>query len=98
MGRHTSNLSAVFTARAAIAALKGDKTLAEPAEQFDVHPNQTTQSTSQLPESAAALLTTAGERRGSGGPSVKDLQDKVGQLAMQSALAPKCGCRATGCH
>ncbi len=41
---HTSN----FKAKVAVAALKGDKTLAELAEQFDVHPNQITEWRRQL--------------------------------------------------
>ncbi|MEJ1472116.1 MAG: transposase [Candidatus Sedimenticola sp. (ex Thyasira tokunagai)] len=41
---HSCNLEA----KVAVAALKGDKTLAQLAEQFDVHPNQITEWRRQL--------------------------------------------------
>jgi transposase len=84
MRRPRRNHSAAFKARVALAAIKGEKTLAELAEQFDVHPNQITQWKSQLLESAAELFATAAERRGTEGPSLKDLQAKIGQLAMEN--------------
>lgn len=40
--RNRRTHSAAFKAKVALAALKGDKTLAELAQQFDVHPNRIT--------------------------------------------------------
>ena len=38
--RKRRNHSSAFKAKVALAAVKGERTLAELAEQFDVHPNQ----------------------------------------------------------
>jgi putative transposase len=46
--------SPVFKAKAALAAIKGEKTVAELAQQFDVRPNQITTWKGQLPEGATA--------------------------------------------
>ena len=54
--RPRRNHSPAFKARVALAAIKGEKTLAELAEQFDVHPNQITQWRSQLLEGASGVL------------------------------------------
>jgi transposase-like protein len=50
--RPRRNHTAAFKAKVALAAVKGEKTLAELAEQFDIHPNQITQWKSQLQEGA----------------------------------------------
>jgi transposase-like protein len=41
--RPRRNHTPVFKSKVALAAIKGDKTLAELAQQFDVHSNQMTQ-------------------------------------------------------
>jgi hypothetical protein len=51
----------------ALAAVKGDQTLAQLAERFDIHPHQITQWKARLLERAMEVFATAGERRGSAG-------------------------------
>ena len=84
MKKTRRNHSAIFKAKVALAAVKGDKTLAELAEQFAIHANQITQWKSQLQERASAVFATAAERSESAGPEVKVLHAKIGQLAMEN--------------
>ncbi len=83
MKRPRRNHAPAFKAKVALAALKGDRTLAELAQQFDVHPNQITQWKSQLLERAAELFSTPAERDAVS-PEVKALHAKIGQLAMEN--------------
>jgi transposase len=48
--RPRRNHTPAFKAKVALAAIKGDRTLAQLAEQFDVHPNQITSWKAQLEE------------------------------------------------
>ena len=84
MRRPRRNHTAAFKAKVAVAALKGDKTLAELAEKFDVHANQITQWKTQLLEAATGVFLTPAEKRDPVGPSVKDMQAKIGQLALEN--------------
>lgn len=54
--RPRRNHSAVFKAKVALAAIRGDKTLAELAEQYEVHSNQIAQWKAQLLERAADVF------------------------------------------
>ena len=84
MKRTRRNHSAAFKAKVALAALKGDKTLTELSQQFDVHVNQITLWKSQLLERASEVFASTAERREAAGPSVKELHAKIGQLAMEN--------------
>ena len=74
-----------FKAKVALAAIKGDRTLAQLAEQFDVHPNQITAWKAQLEGSAANVFGPGG------GPTaaqpavdVKSLHAKIGELTLEN--------------
>jgi transposase len=84
MRRPRRNHTAAFKAKVALVALKGDKTLAELAAKYDVHSNQITQWKTQLLEGAIEVFMSPAERRGAEqGPSAKEMQAKIGQLALE---------------
>ena len=56
--RTRRNHCPAFKAKVALAALKGDKTLAELAQQYDVHPNQITSWKAQLVNAAAGVFSS----------------------------------------
>jgi len=69
----------------ALAAIKGEMTLAELAEHFDVHPNQITQWKSQLQEAAAEVFSPGGGHRTSEpAVDVKTLHAKIGELTLEN--------------
>jgi transposase len=80
--RPRRNHSPAFKAKVALAAVKGEKTLAELAQQFDVHPNQITQWKAQLLDGAACVFGV--EKAASANPplDVKTLHAKIGELTL----------------
>lgn len=81
--RPRRNHSAAFKAKVALAAVQGDKTLAELSQQFDVHPNQITQWKTQLLERASEAF--GGESRSEQSPvDVKTLHAKIGELTLEN--------------
>jgi transposase-like protein len=83
MKRSRRNHAPAFKAKVALAALRGDRTLAELAQQYDVHPNQIVQWKTQLQDHATDLFATASDRAAAA-PDVKALHAKIGQLAMEN--------------
>ena len=84
MKRPRRNHTATYKAKVALAALRGDKTLAELSEKFDVHASQVVQWKAQLLDGAMGVFLTSAEKRETQGPSVKDMQAKIGQLALEN--------------
>ncbi len=84
MRRPRRNHSAKFKSKVALAALKGDRTMVELTAQFDVHANQITEWKKQLLDQVEGVFLTKAERLAAeSGPTVKDLQAKIGQLTME---------------
>jgi transposase-like protein len=80
--RPRRNHSPAFKAKGALAAVKGEKTLAELAQQCDIHPNQITQWKAQLLDGAADVF--GAEKAASANPpvDVKTRHAKIGELTL----------------
>ncbi len=65
----------------AVVAIRGDKTIAEMAEKFEVHPNQVTAWKAQLLERSSEAF---GEKSdGTPAPNIEKMEAKVGRLILE---------------
>ncbi|MCC2638463.1 MAG: transposase [Moraxellaceae bacterium] len=79
--RPRRNHTPAFKAKVALAALKGEKTLAELARQHDIHPNQITQWKTRLLERAATVF--GGETGATEPPvDITTLHARIGALTL----------------
>ncbi len=87
--RKRRNHSPTFKAKVALAAIRGDRTLAELAEQFDVHPNQIQDWKQKLLGGAEEVFgeeSTSSERKED---EVDKLHAKIGRLTMENDFLAK---------
>jgi putative transposase len=73
-----------FRAKVALAALKGDKTLSQLADQFEIHANQVSAWRKELIERAAELFEDGRLRkRDEESASQQELYEQIGRLKME---------------
>lgn len=89
MAKTRRKFTAGFKAKVALAAVKGDKTLAELADQYGLHQNQISQWKKQLVDQADQLFDAGGNQRRSHETEVEKLHAKIGQLTMDRDFLSK---------
>ena len=82
MSKQRRRYTPAFKAKVALAAIKGDKTLVELSEQFDIHANQITQWKNQLLDRAGDAFDGAGSKEPP--VDVKTLHAKIGELTLEN--------------
>jgi len=82
--RPRRNHTPAFKAKVALAAIKGELTLAQLAEHFDVHPNQITQWKALLQEGAAEVFGPGGNATAQPSVDLKSLHAKIGELTLEN--------------
>jgi len=75
------NLKTVFKAKVALEAIKGDQTLVELSERFQVHTNQIAEWKKVFLEKAPEVFDKESHSKE---PDVKELHAKIGQLTMEN--------------
>jgi len=76
--------SPAFKAKVALAAIKGEKTIAELAQQFDVHANQISTWRTQLLEGAQGVFGGAPAEDAAPAVDIKEMHAKIGQLTLEN--------------
>jgi transposase len=82
--RPRRNHTPAFKAKVALAAVKGDRTIAQLAEHFDVHPNQITAWKAQLEGGASGVFGPGGMTPAAPAIDVKSLHAKIGELTLEN--------------
>ena len=81
--RPRRNHTPAFKAKVALAAIKGDRTLAQLSDQYDIHVNQITTWKDQLLQGAADVFG-AGAKPSAPEVDIKSLHAKIGELTLEN--------------
>lgn len=84
MRRKRRNHSPSFKAKVALAALKGDLTMAELVQKYDIHANQISDWKKQLLASAPDVFGKGAQKAEESEETVAALHAKIGQLTMEN--------------
>jgi len=82
MKRKRRNHGSAFKAKVALAALRGDKMLAELSSMYDIHPNQIVDWKKQLLTGAEDVFSSP--RKKGDDPDIQAIHAKIGQLTLEN--------------
>lgn len=89
MRRKRRNHLPAFKAKVALPAIKGDKTLAELADEYDVHANQVNDWRRQMLDNASSVFGSTQDQKKADEAHIKDLHAKIGQLTLENDFLAK---------
>ena len=89
MTRKRRNHSLEFKEKVALSAAKGNETVAELAQQYNLHANQISTWKKELLDKAALIFTSESQLGKDNSEEVDKLHAKIGQLTMENDFLAK---------
>ena len=86
--RPRRNHSAAFKSKVALAAVKGDQTITDLSQKFDVHPNQISQWKNQLLDQLPLIFEQGGKSQ-EPPVDIKAMHAKIGELTLENDFLEK---------
>lgn len=89
MSKKRRNHSPAFKAKVALAAIKGDATLAELSQQFGINANMITKWKKQLLENSESVFASSNRLAPDKEQEIKELHAKIGEITMVNDFLSK---------